>query len=507
MLKEKGIKFKILLNSTFSIFIFSIFLLWISDRYWNVLLNDKKEKLKNIVEIGSSLVKNYIEKEKKGELSKEEAQKRAKDDVTAIRYSGKEYIFITNSKAYQVLNPSKPELSGKDMSNFKDAAGLKLYVEIANVAKKSGEGFVAYMFTPAGSTVQSKKLSYVYFFPYWDWIVGTGLYMDDAYAAMKEFLQVLTFVCIFCIVTLIFLGIYFATSIEKPLNDICKALLLGAQGLLDKSNILKDSSSSVKQYSQEQETSIQLTSEAISEITSMFGRTTELTETSAKLANNISNKAEDGEVSMKNMISSMQGIYEASSRLKEIERIINEIETKTQVITKIVSQTELLSLNASIEAARAAEHGKGFSVVAEEVGNLAHSSGKSSNEIKKLLQKSREEVQRILIETLEKVEDGRKRTTKVSESFSDIAKGIKEINHQMGQISDATKEQEIGVKQISNAIDHLDQLALKNTGESEKSFLATEFINTESTNLKEIVEKTENVVFGITKKKQKKIAK
>ena len=94
MFTKKGIKFKILLYSAFSVLIFAIFLLWLSNLYWNVLLNDKKEKLQNIVEIGSTLVKGYIDLEKKGILSKEEAQTRAKADINVIRYSGKEYIFI-----------------------------------------------------------------------------------------------------------------------------------------------------------------------------------------------------------------------------------------------------------------------------------------------------------------------------------------------------------------------------------------------------------------------------
>ena len=500
MFIRKGIKFKILLNSAFSIIIFTIFLVWLSNTYWNVLLNDKKEKLQNIVEIGSSIVKGYLEQEKEGTLTKIEAQKRAKEDLNVIRYSGNEYIFITNSKAFQVLNPVKPELSGKDMSNFTDPTGLKLYVEIANVATKSGSGFISYMFPKAGSTEPSKKLSYINYFPEWDWIVGTGLYMDDAYAAMTRFLEILFIACLFCVVSIVILGIYFANSVVKPLNEVCKTLLMVSESLLLKSQLLNSSSTSVKKYSKEQESSIQTTAAAISEITSMIGKTTELTTNSAQLANKISGKAEDGEVSMKNMISSMQGIYEASSKLKEIENIINEIEIKTKVITKIVAKTELLSLNASIEAARAGEHGKGFAVVAEEVGNLAHTSGKSSTEIRILLQKSREEVQKILVQTLEKVEDGQKRTKKVSESFTDIVQGIKEINHQMVQVSDATKEQEIGVKQISNAMWQLDQLALKNTTESEKSLTATDEITSESNSLKTVVEKTKKVVYGAGKK-------
>ncbi len=504
MLNKQGIKFRILLNSLFSVFIFFIFLLWLAHTYWNVLLSDKREKLQNIVEIASSLVAGYINLEKKGILSKEEAQKRAKADINVIRYSGKEYIFINNSKAFAVLNPVKPEFNGKDFSNFKDPTGFKLFVEMANVAKKSGSGFIEYMFPKGGESTPSKKMSYIHYFPEWDWIVGTGLYMDDAYNAMYKFLEILLFACIFCIIVFILLGIYLANSVVKPLSEVCKSLLLSSEALLKKSDLLKNSSSSVKRYSHEQSSSIQNTAAAISEITSMIAKTTDLTGKSAKLANTISSKAENGEVSMKNMISSMKSIHEASSKLKDIEKIIVEIENKTQVINKIVSKTELLSLNASIEAARAGENGKSFAVVAGEVGNLAHMSGKSSKEIRILLQKSREEIQRILVQTLEKVEDGQNRTLKVSESFSEIVEGVKEINFQMGQVSEATKEQEIGVKQISSAMGQLDQLALKNTGESENSLKATDEVSNESTNLKSIVEKTENVVYGMGKKKKVK---
>jgi methyl-accepting chemotaxis protein len=500
MANKKGIKSRIILNSIFSVMIFSLFLVWLTNVYWTVLLNDKKEKLQSIVEIASSIVAGFINLEKNGSLSKSEAQKKAKEVINNIRYSGKEYIFITNTKYQIVLVPVKPELTGKDMSNYRDPTGLRTYVEMANVVKKSGSGYLEYMFPKAGSSTPIQKISYLNYFPEWDWIVGTGLYMDDAYNALLKFLEILLFACIFCIITLLLLGIYLANSVVKPLSSVCQSLLVSSDSLLNKSDQLKDSSNRVKNYSNEQASSIQTTAAAIAEITSMIAKTTDLTGNSAILASTITSKAENGEISMKNMISSMQSIYEASSKLKEIEQIINEIETKTKVINKIVSKTELLSLNASIEAARAGEHGKGFSVVAEEVGNLAHVSGKSSDEIRKLLQKSREEVQQILTQTLEKVADGQKRTMKVSESFSEIVEGIKGINQQMSEISEATKEQEIGVRQISTAMTQLDQLALKNTQESENSLIATDKIYDESANLKKIIDKTEDVVYGFGKK-------
>lgn len=499
MFQKKGIRFRILLNSLISILIFSVFSIWLTNTYWNVLLNNKKEKLQNIVEVSSSLVKNYINMENQKILTHEEAIKRAINDINVIRYGGKEYVFITNSKAYQVLNPVKPELSGKDMSAFQDPNGFKLYVEIAKLALSSGSGFINYMFPKAGSTEPIKKISFITYFPEWDWIVGSGLYMDDIYNALMGFIQILLINCLVCIILLIFIGLLFASSIQKPLKEVCNLLLNSSHSLNEKSEQLKSSSSNITNYSNQQATSIQSIATAISEITNMIGKTTSLTTQSANLANDISTKAEEGEIVMKNMVSSMQGIYDASSKLKEIENIIKQIESKTQIITEIVAKTELLSLNASIEAARAGEYGKGFSVVAEEVGNLASSSGKSSNEIKELLQKSHEEVQKILEQTLAQVSEGRSRTMNVSDAFNKIVDGIKEINLQMGQISEATREQESGVKQIANAMTQLDQLAAKNTIESDNSLNSSKNIQQESENIKITIQKTEQVVFGSKK--------
>lgn len=160
----------------------------------------------------------------------------------------------------------------------------------------------------------------------------------------------------------------------------------------------------------------------------------------------------------------------------------------------------MLSLNASIEAARAGEFGKGFAVVAEEVGNLAHMSGKSSDEIRALLYKSKEQVEQILNQTLNKVSEGQQKTKFVSESFLNIVTGINEINGKMTQIADATREQEIGVKQISQAINQLDMLAMKNNSESEKSLAVVEEITEQSKGLMGISDKTELVIHGRGKK-------
>jgi methyl-accepting chemotaxis protein len=166
------------------------------------------------------------------------------------------------------------------------------------------------------------------------------------------------------------------------------------------------------------------------------------------------------------------------------------------LINDIVSKTELLSLNASIESARAGEYGKGFAVVAEEVGNLAKTSGKSSNEISELLEKSRGNVKNILELTLTRVSEGQHKTIEVSKIFNQIIKDVNDIQVQMSQITEATKEQEIGVKQISEAMTRIDLSAINNLKSAENSVTSSSKILEISHELKTISSKTEEIVFG-----------
>ncbi len=500
MFERYGIRVKILLNCLLSVIIFFVFLVWLSNFYWNVLIDTRKERLKNIIDISYTLAKGYIDSEKKGLISHEEAQKRMIENIKSIRYSETEYIFISTTNSFLVVNPSRPDVYMKDMSEFKDSTGFKTYSKISEVAKTKGEGFISYMSPKLGSSEAIEKLTFVKLIPEWNWILGTGLFIDDVVEILKKFIEILLISCILCTAALISLGLYFANSVVKPLMKVSNILMKNSEALSHKSKFLSESSQRVQSFSKDQEASIQSTASAISEITSMIAKTTEFSMDSARSANDISKKVEQGENSIKSMQDSMKRIKESSFKLKNIEKIFNEIEIKTKDIKRIVAKTELLSLNASIEAARAGDTGKGFSVVALEVGNLAQMSGKASNEIQHLLNRSRKDVDGILQETIENVGEGELRTSTVSDSFPDIVNGILSINTQMEQISDAIKEQEIGVRQISTAMSQLNDLALKNSDESDKSLRATEDIAKVSEVLKDNIETSNLVIQGAKKK-------
>ncbi len=231
-------------------------------------------------------------------------------------------------------------------------------------------------------------------------------------------------------------------------NTIGKSLQLSSESL---------SSSITKQAA-----SVHETSAAINEITSMINRTSENAKASMEVAQESSKKAEEGEKIMIRMVAAMETIQDSSTQLQNIANIIAQINAKTTVINDIVSKTELLSLNASIESARAGEHGKGFAVVAEEVGNLAKVSGKSAMDIQALIQSSQEQVNQIIQSTKSRVDDGKIVTNEAQETFQKISENIVNMSSVIEQISQATKEQEIGIRQISHSMTDIDKTTKDN---------------------------------------------
>lgn len=106
--------------------------------------------------------------------------------VSNMRYADGGYIWINDATPRMVMHPIKPSLDGTDLSTFKDPKGKKLFVEMATVCKKHGEGTVDYMWPKPGHDEPVKKLSYVKLFEPWGWILGTGVYLERAEKSFKE---------------------------------------------------------------------------------------------------------------------------------------------------------------------------------------------------------------------------------------------------------------------------------------------------------------------------------
>ena len=150
------------------------------------LLEDRKDKVRNLVEASASLVASFAKKAASGEMTEVDAKALAKEAVKNSRYEGGNYFWLNDVKSVIVMHPIKPELDGKDLSGLKDSQGTAIFTEFSNTVKNHGEGYVPYLWPKPGSEEPVQKISYVKGIPEWGWVVGSGIYVDDVDTAFAK---------------------------------------------------------------------------------------------------------------------------------------------------------------------------------------------------------------------------------------------------------------------------------------------------------------------------------
>ncbi len=196
----------------------------------STMLNEKRVKTRQIVETGYSVLEHFYNLSKTGNISEQDAKTTAITVLKSLRYDSKEYFFITDMQPRMVMHPYKPELDGKDLSDFKDPEGKKLFVEFVETVEKNKAGFVDYLWPKPDFKDPVQKISYVMGFEPWGWIIGTGVYLDDV---STEFRGIAWKVAIFTSLVMALMataGWLFSRSITKPLSRMVSEVETLANG-------------------------------------------------------------------------------------------------------------------------------------------------------------------------------------------------------------------------------------------------------------------------------------
>ena len=166
------------------LFITSIFMI-ILPLFHESLMEEKKEMIREISSVAASILDYYISLESDGTLSREEAQITAIDEIYKLRYGPAfdNYFWVTDMNPVMIMHPWRSDLNGKDLSNYTDSknkSGKKLFVESVRLVKENGGGFLEYLWQLDEEVSRVvPKLSYVQGIPSWEWIIGTGIYIQD----------------------------------------------------------------------------------------------------------------------------------------------------------------------------------------------------------------------------------------------------------------------------------------------------------------------------------------
>lgn len=312
-----------------------------------------------------------------------------------------------------------------------------------------------------------------------------------------------------------FVAFFFITTrliskIDKEFEQVLTKLYANFNSLLFSSNEVFRASDSLSTHGLQFTSGLQETISSISEVSAMVQKNTDTTVESSQLSKKSKDASIKGKVNIDEMIQIFDQIIVGNDEvIKEIDtnnkdlsivvEIIKEIEEKTKIINEIVFHTKLLSFNASVEAARAGDKGKGFAVVAEEVGNLATMSGKAAKEITNLLASSTEQVAQIVTGSKKKmdnisaefrrsIESGQLKAKDCAESFKLIEVNIDSVDTLINQITSASKEQNIGIKEITHAIQMLDKVNHENNKISGNTKKLSSSLKNEANNLNENID-------------------
>jgi PAS domain S-box-containing protein len=163
------------------------------------IMNGKREMIKELTNSALSILSKYENDERNGLINRDEAQRTALSRIQYLRYGedNKDYFWITDMYPKMIIHPYRTDLNGKDLSNFKDPHGKKLFVEFVKTVEKSESGYVDYMWQWKDDSLHIvSKLSYVRIFKPWNWVIGTGIYIEDVKKEIKALTQKLLWISI-----------------------------------------------------------------------------------------------------------------------------------------------------------------------------------------------------------------------------------------------------------------------------------------------------------------------
>lgn len=255
-------------------------------------------------------------------------------------------------------------------------------------------------------------------------------------------------------------------KMTSDLNDILHQVQVACDQIATGSAEVADSSQSLSQGATESASSLEEIAASMNQLTAQIKQNAEHASEAKGLSEKASRSAAEGNTHMHEMVGAMAQIDEAGQSISKIIKVIDEI----------AFQTNLLALNAAVEAARAGQHGKGFAVVAEEVRSLAARSAKAAQETADLIEGS-----------VEKTRNGAQIADKTAESFEEIVAEINKVSALVGDIAAASDEQAQGISEINVGLGQIDQVTQQNTASAEEGAAASEELNGQAMQLRELV--------------------
>jgi len=517
-------------------------------QYRNTLYEQFDRTVKMEVQTAYSLIQDIYNSQQKGELTPEAAKKKAADLVRNLRYDKENYFWIDTTEGINVVLLGREVSEGKSRYDGKDSQGKLFVREFINQGTQAGGGYTDYTFAKPNQAEALPKRSYTLLFQPYNWVIGTGNWVDDIDKIVLEkqldYQQKRNRSIIYTIVSIVLafgvslvLGIILSNKISKQLVEVAENAEEIAKGNLKANkfnNTSKDeigqlgrafktmaenlahlvqqvslSSTQVAASSQQLSTGAEQSAQASQQVARAImdvsiGAERQLNavnETSAvveQMSSGIQQVLENTKIAVEttgktalSALSGSQAIDKTIQQMISIERtvtgsadvIINlgersrEIGQIVDTISGIAAQTNLLALNAAIEAARAGEQGRGFAVVADEVRKLAEQSQEASKQIALLIKEIQQDTQTAVIsmnEGTHQVKLGTEVVESAGQAFIEIKTLVNQVSSQVEEISDEIQQMALGSQRIVSSVADIYETSQNISSQTQTVSAATE---------------------------------
>ena len=495
-------------------------------RSYRNLHDGKIEQLSWVVQTAAGVLQQAHQRERAGELTREQAQQQALALLATLRYAEGEYFFVTTLDSLMLMHLD-PKLVGQNLSQLKDSTGVAFVAEMTRTAREQGSGTVPYLWPKRPGTPPVEKVTYVAQFEPWGWMLATGVYIDDVKAQFRQELVQASLLGLFMAGLLAGIIALIARSISRPLGDTVRAMADIASGEADLTRQLKTDgrdelselaghfnsfTGSLRQVIGETLESARILSRSaqglgqqahlFSEQSARQSQQVEQVATAIHevaysvqdVAKNAEHTAVDVRSAEERAGQGLQGIDNAlaqigqlSASIEQAVDVIRALADETtriggvlEVIRAVAEQTNLLALNAAIEAARAGEQGRGFAVVADEVRLLAQRTQQSTAEIQAMieqLQTHSAAAVKVIQDSSRQSEQTVEQASQAGASLRQIVDSLRSISGLAASIASATLEQSHVVDEINGNVTQTASLAQDNAGEAEKAAGTSQALN------------------------------